>query len=425
MRAMKLSWVLFAAIAATGLRATPVWAADTILTESQLVDIAVAANPQVKAARARWNSAVHSISQTVAPNDPVFTYTNSDSPKNPFGRASLRSYNVTETFQFPGKALHQRDIAERRAEIAHLALAATIRDIRAATQTGYYQILLDTALGGVNAENLQNLERVLKVTQVAYSANKVTQTDFIGAEFDLAVARQLQRQYQTAVANDETTLNQLLYRPPGSPLPLDRTLHLESLSVRLDALIDQAYAIRQEILQAALAERNNDTALYLARMEFLPDFTVGYTFDDYLVPSFAPKLSQTQDHTLVVGFNVPVFFWMKQNEDVVRAKSDLEAARFDFASIRSQTAAAVTTLYRNAQLAYETAILYRDSLTPLARQDFEVALTSYQSGKIDFVALASALRRSYDARVNYLQAANQFLAGEVALEQAIGAPLHQ
>ena len=110
---------------------------------------------------------------------------------------------------------------------------------------------------------------------------------------------------------------------------------------------------------------------------------------------------------------------------MVRAKADLEAARFDLASIKSQTAAVVTTLFRNAQLGYETAILYRDSLTPLARQDFEVALTSYQSGKIDFVTLAAAQRRSYDARVNYLQAANQFLAGEVALKQAIGAPLHQ
>jgi outer membrane protein TolC len=183
----------------------------------------------------------------------------------------------------------------------------------------------------------------------------VTQTDFIGAEYDLAAARQLQHRYQTAVANDETALNQLLYRPPGSPLPLDRTLRLESLNARLDALIDQANAIRQEILQAALAERNTDTALYLARMEFLPDLTVGYTFDNYLVPSFGPRVSQTQDHSLIVGFNVPVFFWLKQNEDVVRAKSDLEAARFDLASIKSQTAAAVTTLFRDAQLGYQTA----------------------------------------------------------------------
>jgi hypothetical protein len=39
------------------------------------------------------------------------------------------------------------------------------------------------------------------------------------------------------------------------------------------------------------------------------------------------------------------------------------------------------------------------------------------------MTLAGVLRRSYDARVAYLQAANQFLAIRVALEQAIGEPL--
>ena len=47
----------------------------------------------------------------------------------------------------------------------------------------------------------------------------------------------------------------------------------------------------------------------------------------------------------------------------------------------------------------------------------------HQSGRISFVALAAALRRGYDARVSYLQAANQFMANRVALEQAVGAPL--
>ena len=84
-----------------------------------------------------------------------------------------------------------------------------------------------------------------------------------------------------------------------------------------------------------------------------------------------------------------------------------------------------TTLFRNAQYAYETAILYRDSLIPLARQNFRVALTAYQCGKIDFTTLSTILQSGFAARVNYLQAANQFLAGEVSLEQAIGAPLHQ
>ena len=425
MATMKNGGALMLAIAAVALVGSIARAAESPLSEAQLVEIAIEANPQVKSARYRWDSAVHSIKQTVAPNDPVFTYTNSDSIKNPVGRASIREFNFTETFQFPGKALHQRDQAEFAAEIAHLALAATVRDVRAAAETAYFQLLLDQAQAGVNDENIRNLDQVVGVTETAYSASAAPQTDVISAEFDLTAARQLQHQYTTAVANDETALNLQLYRPVGSPLPVDRTLKLEALTASLDALTDRAYGVRQEILQTALAERNADTALYLAKMEYLPDFTAGVQYDQYLVPGMAPRASQLNDWSAIIGFNLPVFFWLKQDEDVARAKANLQAARSDQALIKFQTAAAVATLFRSAQFAYETAVLYRDSLIPLARQNLRVALTAYQSGKIDFVTLSTALQREYAARVSYLQAANQFLAGEVSFEQAIGAPLHQ
>jgi outer membrane protein, heavy metal efflux system len=429
MPTIRIGVALMLAIATLGFVASNARAADAPLSEAQLVEIAIEANPAVKSARYRWDAAVHSIKQTVAPNDPIFTYTNSDSVKSPVGRAALREFNFTETFQFPGKALYQRDQAVRSADIAHLMLAATVRDVRAATETAYFQLVLDGSLSEVNAENVQNLDQVVRVTETAYSASTVPQTDVISSEFDLAAARQLQRQYLTAVANDETALNLQLYRPVGEPLLVDRTLKLEALTFPLDALIDRAYAARQEILEFALAERNANTALYLAKMEYLPDFSAGVQYDDYLVPSFAPTSTgggfQKRDWVGIIGFNLPIFFWLKQNEDVVRAKASLQAARSDQALIKIQTAAAVATLFRNAQFGYETAILYRDSLIPLALQDLRVALTAYQGGKIDFVTLSSAVQRLYVARVSYLQAANQFLAGEVSLEQAIGAPLHQ
>ncbi|HUY38632.1 MAG TPA: TolC family protein [Candidatus Binataceae bacterium] len=396
---------------------------EMVLTVDQLVQLAEQANPTVKAARERWYSAEHSIKQAYAPNDPIFTYSNVDSLKNPFGRASERSYNVTEAFQFPGKALLQTDQARRNARIARLAYEASIRDTRAAVETGYYQLVLDSALSSVNAENLDNLSRVVKVTQIAYTANQATQTDFISAEFDLAAARQQQAQYETSVLNDETTLNQLLSRAPGNPLAVERTLVLGPLNARVDVLVDLAWQVRQEILETALTERNSDTALNLAKMEYLPDFTVGYQFDQYLVPSFGPQAPATEFHSLIVGFNVPIFFWLHQKEDVERARHDLAASRDDLIALRTQTAAAVTSTFRTTQLAYQTALLYRDSLMGLSRQDFNVALIAYQSGKVDFNALSGALGRDYTARISYLQAANQFLAGKVALEQTIGTPL--
>jgi cobalt-zinc-cadmium efflux system outer membrane protein len=400
-------------------------AGETVLTVDQLVALAYRNNPAVRASRERWMSTQHSIKQAYAPNDPIFSYNNSDSPKNPFGRAALQEYNVSESFQFPGKALLQTDQVRRNAQIARLAYETQLRDTRAAVETGYYQLLLDQASSAVNQDNVQNLERVLKVTEIAYSANQVTQTDFISAEFDLAAARQLQVQYRTRIRNDETALNQLLYRNPDEPLAVDKTLKLEPLRQRVDSLVDEAWEVRQEILQAALSERNSSTALDLAKMEYLPDFTVAFQLDNYLIASFAPKPNQTVDWGVAVGINVPVFFWLKQKEDVERAHHDLEAAHDDLASLRSQTAAAVTTLFRSAQYQYETAQLYRDSLSPLARQNFQVALVAYQSGRIDFTTLAAALQREYGARISYLEAANQFLAGRVALEQAVGTPLPQ
>ncbi len=395
------------------------------LDVTQLVQVALEVNPQVRAARARWESAEHSIKQAYAPNDPQVSYTNGDSAGDGFSRSSFHTLLVSEAFQFPGKALLQGSQMKRSAEIVRLIYQATVRDTRAAVETTYYQLVLDSALSGVNAENVQNLEQVLKVTQVAYSANQVTQTDFISAEFDLAVARQLQLQYKTNIENDETVLNQLLSRPPGAPLEFERALSFEALKIPLDTLVDRAEGLRQEILEAALSERNSNTALQLAKMEYLPDFTVSYFFDHYLLASAAPAPNRTEDHSWVIGANMPIFFWLKQNEDVARARTQLEASRYDLVSVKNQTAATVTSLYRSAQYGYQTAILYRESLIPLANEDFEVALIAYQSGKISFVALAAALRRGYDARVSYLQAANQFVANRVALEQAVGAPLVQ
>ena len=105
-------------------------------------------------------------------------------------------------------------------------------------------------------------------------------------------------------------------------------------------------------------------------MEYLPDFTVSYFFDHYLLASAAPAPNRTEDHSWVIGANLPIFFWLKQNEDVARARTNLEASRYDLASVKNQTAATVTSLYRSAQYGYQTAILYRAVAHPAGQRGF-------------------------------------------------------
>jgi len=398
-------------------------ASPSPLTMEQVVELALQVNSQVRSAEARWYSAEHQILPNFVPADPTITYSNVGSPTNGITRPSDLSVSLSQALQFPGKGFLQGQSAKRAAQIARLSYQAARRDVRAQAETTFYQLLLDQALFDVGKENVATLKQVLQVTQVAYSAGRVTQLDFISAEFSLSAAEQQQMQLAASIATDRASLNQILQRSPEEPLEIDGKLELAPIGPRIEELVDAASRARQEILETALTAENGETALTLAKLEYAPDFTFGFTSDRFQLASASPDNVHLQTYSLSMGLNLPVFFWFHQKEDVERARFDLEAARSDLSSIRLQTATQVTNVYRQADLAFRTALLYRDSLVPLARQGVNVALVAYQGGKIDFVALSSALQQRNTARVTYLQQTNQFLAQRSALEQAIGRPL--
>src|ERR1035441_3439970 len=107
---------------------------------------------------AQWEAAQHQILQNYAPADPIFTYANVDASHGLLDHAATHAHSLSENFQFPGKAVLQADQAKRAADIARFAYEAAIRDMRAAVETGYYQVLLDDALIRVNAGNIESLK---------------------------------------------------------------------------------------------------------------------------------------------------------------------------------------------------------------------------------------------------------------------------
>lgn len=404
------------AFAASGARAD-------VMSLQQVISEVQTQNPQVRSAYHRWESATHQIIQNYTPVDPQFSYLDSDSPNFWLGGGSgLHTITVTQAFQFPGKGYLQGSTAKRTAEIARLMYLAAVRDVKAQAQTGYYELQLDLALFDLITEDVANLERVQKVTQIQYAASMVTQGDYINGQFALEADRETLRQQRVTIENDKTALNILLNRRPDEPLEVERKLDLATFEISLDQIVARAIASRQEILQAALTQQNQDTALTLARLEYAPDYSLGFAFDHWLIPSFAPAVNHTEDYNFTIAFNVPIFYWAK-NEDISKANQDLEAAKEDLASVRIQTAGQVTTLYRQILRSRETALLYRDTLIPLAHQAFEVMLVAYQNGKVDFTTLISAFRQESASRTTYLQSVNSLLAGKVAIEQAAGGNL--
>src|SRR6202521_4042816 len=286
MKAMQIVLVAAVIFAAAGF-ATPA-RADSALSLRQVVELAVEANPQVRASRFRWEAAQHQIIQNYTPADPQFSFTNSDSWRGFLSGSGLHNMTVSQSLQFPGKGLLQGRNAQRSAEIARLMYVATVRDVRAQAQITYYQIQLDMALSDLISENIVSLQQLLKVTQVAYTVNTVTQGDFINAEFAILATQECIGQTRLTLANDKTILNILLDRRADEPLEVDPKFDLTTFETSLDQIVARAISSRQEIVQAALTEQNQDTAVTRAQLEYGPDYTVAAAFDHWFSHSFAP-----------------------------------------------------------------------------------------------------------------------------------------
>jgi len=73
-------------------------------------------------------------------------------------------------------------------------------------------------------------------------------------------------------------------------------------------------------------EKNATTALKLAQTEYLPNYTVGYEFDtsSSLARNRFPESPRRAPSSF--RFNIRVFFWIHQREDVPSAQHSLEAA---------------------------------------------------------------------------------------------------
>lgn len=266
-------------------------------------------------------------------------------------------------------------------------------------------------------ENLQRVKSALKVDGAPEHSASVSS--------DLADATRRRRRFEIDRADDKTRLNELLNRRPDEPLIVEPTLDLQPLRARVDELVERAWSKRQEILQVALQEQNAETALALAKLEYAPDYAIGYSFNHYILQSDAPAPNLTQTHSVWISFNLPLFFWAKQNEDIKRARFDLEAAHEALSGIRNQTAGDVTILFRDTEFDYENAISYRDDVVPQALRAFEEALVSYRNRKGEFATLSHLRRQLHVVRASYIEAVNSFIANRIALEQEIGEPLRK
>jgi outer membrane protein TolC len=329
--------------------------------------------------------------------------------------SSYRAIGAMEEFPYPGKLKLRGQIAQKDVDAGQWTLEAMRRRIRAAVKTAYYELWSVEKALSITQQNKDLLQRLVRIAEEKYKVGKAAQQDVLRAQVE--VTRVLQRltvlEQRRRVL--EAQINTLLLRPTEASLgplaPIDKS----PLNYSLGELLAQGVENAPEIRRQQQFIEQSQLALDLSKREFLPDFRVGYMYQQR---SALPDM-----HGFTVGINVPIFYKSKQQQAVNEAaltRQSLEAAR---EALKTTLLFQVQNEYLQARASEELLNLYAKGLIPQSILALESALSAYRVGTVDFLNVISSFSAVLENEVGYYEELASYQKSLVGLEEITGLEL--
>ena len=384
----------------------------------ELVQEALARNPELAATRKQWEAATNRITQARSLDDPTLSVELFNVPQT-FNVTQTQNsiFGLSQSFPFPGKRALKGEVASRSADMTEQAVRAKERELVARLKQAYYDLFLAQKAVQIHHEQVELLRQFVEIANAKFRAGKGSQADVLKAQVELSLLFQhrpvLEQRRETA----EAMLNTLLDRDPASPLGIAQEPSQLPLDQPVDDLHSLALNDRPEIKAAELDVQRNEQSHALAQRQYYPDFNVAFQrFQNF----------QANDgFGAYVAMSIPFAFWTKPKYDagVQEAAAAVEVARAQQHTLENLTRFQVNDLLAKLRATDQVATLYRTTILPQAEQSLEAARVGYRAGKGGFLDLIDTQRAWRGFQLEYFKALVDRQHRLTELEQVVGITL--
>ncbi len=383
---------------------------------SDVLDLARQQNPEIRAARLRWEAARARVRQEASPDKPRLDMERMYAPRDQgvWSGAEEKNLAVSQELPFPTTLYLRGRRARQEAGQAEAMYRAKELDVLARVRTAYARLYLSRHAIHIFEENVELMRRFARVAEAKYAAGKAPQADALKAQVELS---KMLNELVTLRQEQETNqafLNTLLNRAPEAPLGVPADPHPKALAQDVKALEDLTLKSRPDLRAAALAVDRSRTSLALSRSEYLPDLMLQYRRRD--------MASGTDSHDAMVGLSLPLWFW-RQGAMVREARAERDMAEAEYQAARNMALFDVKDLLVKAQTAQRMIELYHTSVLPQAEQALRVTEAAYRSDAMNFLELLDAVRSLLNFRLEHYGHIAQYEQFVAELERAVGADL--
>ncbi len=412
------------AIPAGPQESNPPKAADQPKEEPIRLDSLVAellrSNPELQAARKRYEAALTRPAQASALPDPRITagWVSNGWPYPGAGLGSEATSNIgvqiAQEIPFPGKRALKGGIAQKEADGEAQSVRAAELRLVAQLKGRYYDLLFTYEAVDLIHRNQELLQQMAKVAEARYSAGKAMQQDIIKAGIEVAILENRLIALEQKKLSSNSEINALLNRPPdaglGRPEAVSTLPSLEPFeSLRARAL--EASPLLQG--QRAVID-GRQLNVQSAQKAYYPDFDVmsGYYNQGAMKPMWEFK----------VQLNIPLYFGKKQRYGLEEAGANLAEAQRTYRNEQQWLLFRLRDRYVAAEAALKLMNLYSQQVVPQSELALQSSLASYEGGSVDFLTVLSNFNTIRDYQMNYFEQRAEYLKALSGLEELTGIP---
>ncbi len=377
-------------------------------------------NPEIQAARYRFEAATKRPSQVGTLPDPKLSISNFGvgHPVSALNDSNFAYHGIglTQELPFPGKLALASEQAKKEAESEREMYEAAVRDATARLKVAYFEWASVAKQIEITGRSRDLLQRFEEITRNRYSVGKGIQQEVLKAQVELSsLAQELELLHQK-LGSVEAQIQYLVGRDSESPLGTPANLKPSAFSADLQALLTSAQKNSPRVRAQEFLIDSRAVGVERSKKDYRPDFAVGIqwqhtgsNYPDYYMATAEVKL--------------PLYFWRKQRFGAEEAESRLREARESYRSTRQETAYMVKEQYLAAKSSERLLALYESGTIPQATLALDSTTSAYEVGKVDFLTLLNSLTSVLSFEKQYYQELARHEQALARLEALVGEEL--
>jgi outer membrane protein, heavy metal efflux system len=334
------------------------------------------------------------------------------SGETPANRLHEYGLLVAQPIELGNRKALRMEVAERTVSISETRLTEVLRRQLFDLKRTYYESVLAGVLLGIEQENRDNFEGLVKFNTVRFEEGFI-------AEGDLLKVRLERTKFDFAVANAELSLRRAKIRLLESigerdferavRVDISNRLQVPAVELNLMQLKETALVNRPEIKVAEAEVALVQSTIKLERSRAKGEIT-----------PYAGYKRVGVDNTLLAGVTVPLPIGNRNQSGIARAEAEQKVSETNVSLVRNRTLAEVESAYRAYETAREQVRAYEVGLLKQADESREIQLAAYQEGATELITLIEAQKTRTEVRANYYRAIFDYYNSIFQLELATG-----